>query len=201
MRFFSLMTMERKKMERIRIKEAIVVEGRDDIAVVEKAVDTLILATHGFGITKTTWALIERAYEEQGIIILTDPDYSGEEIRRKLTARFPEAKQAYLPKSQAIKGDDIGIENATPEAVLEALSKVKTTNDEAETCVGREDFRRLGMSGGEGAAALREAVADRLGIANGNSKAMLRMIKGYGISLDEVEKAVEWAKINLRNLK
>ncbi|MDD5823253.1 MAG: ribonuclease M5 [Firmicutes bacterium] len=186
-------------MEKIRIKEAIVVEGRDDIAVVERAVDTLILATHGFGITKETWALIERAYNNQGIIILTDPDFSGEEIRRKLTARFPEAKQAYLPRSEATRGDDIGIENATPEAVLEALAKVKTVVTEPAVNVTKEDLVRLGLSGCDGAAERREAVAAELGIAMGNAKAMLRMLKGYGISLEEVEKAVEW--VNRRNLK
>ena len=45
-------------MDKIKINEAIVVEGRDDIDVVSKAFDTLIIATHGFGITKQTWALI-----------------------------------------------------------------------------------------------------------------------------------------------
>ncbi len=187
------------KMEKIKIKEAVVVEGRDDIAVVEKVVDTLILATHGFGITKETWALIERAYRNQGIIILTDPDYSGEEIRRKLTERFPEAKHAYLPQNQAIKGDDIGIENAKPEDVMAALSQVKTSAAGAECSVTKEDFVRLGLTGCDGAAERRTAVAEKLGIRMGNSKAVLRLINGFGISLEEVEKAVEWA--NQRNQK
>lgn len=186
-------------MNKIKIREAVVVEGRDDIAVVERAVDTLILATHGFGIRKETWALIERAYNEQGIIILTDPDFSGEEIRRKLTERFPEAKQAYLPRELALKGDDIGIENAKPEDVLEALSKVKTIRPDADTCVKKQDLIRLGLSGCEGAAERREALAAELGIGMGNAKAMLRMINGYGISLEEVEKAVEW--VSQRNQK
>lgn len=179
-------------MERNRIKEAIIVEGRDDIAVVERAVDTLIIATHGFGIRKETWALIERAYNEKGIIILTDPDFSGEEIRRKLTARFPEAKQAYLPKHLAMKGDDIGIENATPEDVLAALDNVKTVKETNGADVTKSDMVRLGYSGCADATDRRELLAEKLGIGMGNCKGMLRMINGYGISLEEVEKATEW---------
>ena len=59
-------------MEKLKIKEAIVVEGRDDIDAVGKACDTLLIATHFFGITAETWKLIEKEYDEKGIIILRD---------------------------------------------------------------------------------------------------------------------------------
>ena len=49
-------------MDKIKTKEVIIVEGRDDIDAVSKACDSLLIATHGFGITKETWALIEKAY-------------------------------------------------------------------------------------------------------------------------------------------
>ena len=63
-------------MEKLKIKEAVVVEGRDDTIAVKKAAEALTIETHGFGIKKETWKLIEKAYENQGIIIFTDPDYS-----------------------------------------------------------------------------------------------------------------------------
>ena len=74
-------------MKKIAIDEAIVVEGRDDEIALLKAVDALIIKTHGFGIRQETWTLMEKAYREKGIIVFTDPDFSGEEIRRKITAR------------------------------------------------------------------------------------------------------------------
>jgi len=79
--------------EKIRVKEAIVVEGRDDTNAVMQGVDGITIETHGFGIRKETWELLEKAYREKGLIIFTDPDFSGEEIRKKITARFPESKQ------------------------------------------------------------------------------------------------------------
>ena len=85
----------------MKIKEIIVVEGRDDTAAIKRALDADTIETHGFGIRKSTWELIEKAYNERGIIIFTDPDYSGNEIRRKLKAKFPEAKEAFLSRSQA----------------------------------------------------------------------------------------------------
>ena len=203
------------KMTRPIIKEAVIVEGRDDVDVVQKAVDTLIIPTHGFGITAKTYELIARAYEEKGIIILTDPDYSGEEIRRKLSERFPKAKHAYVARELATRDGDIGIENARPEDVLEALRKahavsgsqggsglpgqagqVGQSDSSGQTVpkkIEKKDILRLGLVGTDNASALRAKTAEKLGIGYGNSKGLLRMLNGYGISIEELEKAVEWA--------
>ncbi len=203
------------KMTRPIIKEAVIVEGRDDVDVVQKAVDTLIIPTHGFGITAKTYELIARAYEEKGIIILTDPDYSGEEIRRKLSERFPKAKHAYVARELATRDGDIGIENARPEDVLEALRKAHavsgspggsglpgqagqagqsdSSGQSVPKKIEKKDILRLGLVGTDNASALRAKTAEKLGIGYGNSKGLLRMLNGYGISIEELEKAVEWA--------
>lgn len=177
--------------EKLKIREAIIVEGRDDINAVSKACDALIIATHGFGITRETWALIEKAYNEKGIIILTDPDFSGEEIRRKLSAKFPKALQAYLPKAEATKADDIGVENATPRAIREALMKIHDiTKSDGQRHITMEDLSELELVGGQKASALRESVGAELGIGYGNGKAFLKKLNGFGITREELEAAL-----------
>ena len=42
-----------KNREKLKIKEAVVVEGRDDTIAVQQAVDGMIIETHGFGIKST----------------------------------------------------------------------------------------------------------------------------------------------------
>ena len=54
-------------MKKIAIDEAIVVEGRDDEIALLKAVDALIIKTHGFGIRQETWTLMEKAYRDYRI--------------------------------------------------------------------------------------------------------------------------------------
>ena len=107
-----------------KIEEIIVVEGRDDTAAIRCAVDAVTIETHGFGIREETWDLIDKAYQTKGIIVFTDPDTAGEQIRRRILERFPEAKEAFLDQALAAKAGDIGIENASPEAIQEALGKV-----------------------------------------------------------------------------
>lgn len=183
----------------IKLSKAIVVEGRDDVDAVGKACDTLIIPTHGFGIREETWKLIEKAYRERGIIILTDPDFSGEEIRRKLTQRFPDAIQAYVLKEDAMDADDIGIENACPEVIEEALKKalrLSDTADEARRDDGKvyasmQDMISLGLAGVEGADKRREAVCAKLGIGYGNARSVLKKLKYWGIGITELEQAIK----------
>lgn len=169
------------------IAEVIVVEGRDDQAAVKRAIDTETIATHGFGIAKETWELIEKAYNTRGIIIFTDPDFAGQEIRKRIKERFPEAKEAFLARKDAIKGDDIGIENAKPEAILEALEKAQCTRKVIEKEFSMADLRKYGLSGAEGSSAKRAELGKVLGIGYGNAAAFLNKLNQYGIKREQFE--------------
>ena len=188
---------------RTKLDYAIVVEGRDDVDAVGKAVDALIIPTHGFGITKETWALIDKAYQEKGLIILTDPDYSGEEIRRKLTEKFPDAIQAYVPQDRATKLDDIGIENACSEDILAAIEQAINNNENRlkrqsqsgdYVEVTLTDLVQLGLSGVDGSSELRDAVCAKLGIGYGNSKALVKKLALWGIGYRELEQTIQEIK-------
>lgn len=181
-------------MEKIKIKEAIVVEGRDDAAVLHLVTDALIIETHGFGIRKATWELLEKAYEEKGLIILTDPDFSGEEIRKRLTKKFPLSKHAYMPRKKAIKNGDIGIENSTPEDVAEVLKKVCTICAGESRQFSAEDLDRTGLAGTAKSKSLREKVGAELGIGYGNCSSFVKKLNSFGISREMFEEAAAKAK-------
>lgn len=169
----------------MKIKEIIVVEGRDDTAAIKRAVDAQTIETHGFGIRKRTWELIEKAYREQGIIIFTDPDYAGKEIRRRLTKAFPEAGQAYLCRKEAEKDGDIGIENAAPDHIRQALENAHYTLQDRPDEFSMSDLIRYRLTGDPKAAQRREQLGRKLGIGYGNSKAFLNRLNRFGITRDE----------------
>ena len=106
------------------LKEVLIVEGKMDTVAVKRALECDTIETGGFALRPDTLRQIQAAYEKRGIIILTDPDGSGERIRKYLTERFPNAGQAFVPKKDAKAPDDVGIEQAKPEAILAALAKV-----------------------------------------------------------------------------
>lgn len=197
----------------MRVNRAIVVEGRDDVAAVSRAADALIIPTHGYGISRETWEVIDKAASEKGLIILTDPDHAGEQIRKRITEKYPDAVQAYIARDDATRADDIGVENATPDVIKEALEKALKRAGAAtaplschpERSEGSHrdvpDIRtltELGLAGSDSSSELRAGVCRELGIGYGNAKAMIRKLRGFGIGTDELREAVEKVKKETR---
>ena len=173
-----------------KIREVIIVEGRDDTAAVHRAVDAQTIETHGFGMSDRMWEQIETAARTRGIIIFTDPDPAGENIRRKVKERFPEAGEAFVPRDKALRGQNIGVENASPEAIREALARAHCTKQEGSEVFTMEDLEAAGLCGAEGSRLRREKVAAALGIGYGNSRRMLARLNGFGITREEFYGAV-----------
>lgn len=176
------------------IKEVIVVEGKDDIVAVKRAVDADLIATSGFGLNDSILDRIRNAAERRGVIILTDPDYAGEKIRRTISEKIPGCKHAFLPREFAIKDGDIGIENASPESIRDALSKVKTEVVQGENQFSMDDLIFFKLTGSKDSSIKRDLVGRELGIGYGNSKQFLNRLNRYGITRDEFTKAIEKAK-------
>lgn len=176
----------------MRIKEIIIVEGRDDTAAVKKSVDAVTIETHGYGITSRIWELIGKAYAEKGIIIFTDPDHAGRQIRKKLTERFPDAGQAFLDRSDATRDGDIGIENASPESIRAALSMAHCTleNSSAEE-LDMQDMIRYGLTGQADSALRRKVAGKALGIGYCNGRTFLQRLNKFGITKEKLEKALQ----------
>ena len=182
----------------MRIKETIVVEGKDDESAVLAALDANIICTHGFGIRQETLDIIARAYETTGIVVFTDPDHAGLKIRERLLKLFPEAKQAFLTRDQAEKDGDIGIENAKPEAILNALRASGCVFDGKETVrlepsekVTMADLIDLGLCGSSDSAALRAKAGAALGIGSANSRTFLKRLDFLNVSLEELVNALK----------
>lgn len=173
------------------IKEVIVVEGRDDITAVKRAVNCELIATGGFGFPKGVMERIKTAQKKKGVIIFTDPDFAGEKIRKKIAAEIPECKHAFLPREQAEKNGDIGIENASPESIREALEKVRTETKEKRTEFTQSDLLRYGLIGSDNSSEKRDKIGRILGIGYGNSKQFLNRINNYGVLRAEFEEAAK----------
>jgi ribonuclease M5 len=173
------------------IKEVIVVEGRDDAIAVKQAVDAEIIITHGFGINEEILKRIALAQERRGVIIFTDPDHAGERIRRFLAERIKGCKHAFLPREEAIKNGDIGIENASPESIRSALKKVRTKVSEKRIEFGKADLLEYGLIGTDQASERRDKLGKILGIGYGNAKQFLNRLNNYGITREEFHGALK----------
>ena len=172
------------------IKEVLVVEGKMDIVAIDKAVEADCIITGGFSLKPKTLDDIGKAYKKRGIIILTDPDCAGERIRKFLAKRFPEAKHAFVPKEDATANDDIGIEQASPEAIRTALEKVRTLDWNPTNEFTSADLIMNGLSGSNASSERRAVIGAKLGIGYANAKTFLTRLNHYGVTREEFEKAI-----------
>ena len=180
------------------IKEVIVVEGRDDVTAVKAAVDAEIIAVGGIGINYKVINRIKEAQKRQGVIVLTDPDFAGEKIRRIISKRVPNIKHAYISRKEGTKADDIGVENASPEAIRKALAGAKALTKEKREEFNSSDLVFFKLSGDAKSKMRRELLGKQLRIGYGNANQLLSRLNNYGITKEEfvdamkiVEKKIE----------
>lgn len=204
----------------LRIREAIVVEGRYDKNTLSQLVDTVILETSGFGIFKNgeKLALFRRLAEERGLIILTDPDGAGFVIRNFLKGSIPtdRVKHAYVPdvlgkerrKRAPGKEGKLGVEGMRPAVLEEALRRAGATfldgsgaEEKPRQPITKADLFALGLSGGPGAGEKRKALLKRLELPEHLSpNAMLEVLNAL-YSYPELAAVLQDQKSFLENEK
>ena len=178
-------------MAKPKVKEVIVVEGRDDKNTLSQVVDAVIVELGGFAVfnDKEKQAFLRKLAKERGIILFTDPDGAGFVIRNRVKGNIPEGRvlQAYVPDiygkekrkrkggkegklfgaitSKEISEGQLGVEGMKPEILLDALRRAGATIDEKSTVKGKSitkaDLYDLGLIGPD-SVEKRKALCKRL---------------------------------------
>ena len=191
----------------VKIKEAIVVEGRYDRNTLSQIVDAPIFETNGFGIfkNKEQMALLRTVAQKRGLIVLTDSDGAGFVIRNHLKSVIPGAylKHAYIPdiagkeKRKAAPGKEgkLGVEGMRPEVILEALRACGATfddetQDSPRTAITKQDFVELGLSGGTDSSIKRLCVQKAMNLPEHMSANALLQALNLLMTADELRNLV-----------
>ncbi|MBO4937916.1 MAG: DUF4093 domain-containing protein [Oscillospiraceae bacterium] len=148
----------------VKIKEAIVVEGRYDKNTLSQIVDAPILETSGFGIfkNKEQMVLLRKVAEKRGLIVFTDADGAGFVIRNHIKSAIPNQylKHAYTPdilgkerrKREPGKEGKLGVEGMKGDVIIESLRRAGATfegetNAESAKQITKADLMELGLYG------------------------------------------------------
>ena len=164
----------------LKIREAIVVEGRYDKNTLSQLVDAPILETSGFGIfkDKEQMSLLRRVAERRGLIVFTDSDGAGFVIRNHIKSAIPGKylKHAYIPdvygkekrKTAPGKEGKLGVEGLPPEILIDSLRRAGATIEGEDSPgnkgITKQNLMALGLSGGANAGAKRQKLLKRLGL-------------------------------------
>lgn len=191
----------------VRIKEAIVVEGKYDKNTLSQIVDATIFETDGFGIMKdkSKLSLLRKAAQLHGLIVFTDSDGAGFVIRNYLKGAIDSRylKHAYIPdipgkerrKAAPGKEGKLGVEGMRPETILQALKRAGATfadeSDPVEQGITKQDMMELGLSGGADSSKKRLLLLRKLDMpAHMSANAMLQALNLL-YTKDELTKLVQ----------
>lgn len=190
----------------VKIRQAIVVEGRYDKNTLAQIVDAPIFETSGFGIMKdkAQLSLLRRVARERGLIVFTDSDGGGFVIRNFLKGAIPGEYlfHAYIPdiygkekrKAAAGKEGKLGVEGMTPEVILNALKRsgAEMVDVDAATKGGitKQDLCALGLSGGKDSAQKRKILLAKLELPEHMSANALLQALNIFYTLDELKEIV-----------
>ena len=194
-------------MEKLKIDIPILVEGKYDKITLDSVLDARIFLTGGFSVfnNKEKQALLRRIASAHGLLVLTDPDGGGKQIRAFLSGILPKEKikMLYIPKIEGKekrkvhkgKAGLLGVEGMSPEllrSLFLPFSVESETRTEAKRPITKTDFFLDGLSGGEGSKGLRAQLAKAFSLpddmtANALLEA-LNLLSSYEEYKREVEK-------------
>ena len=192
----------------VKIREAIVVEGRYDKNTLSQIVDAPILETSGFGIfkDKAQLKLLRSVAEKRGIIVFTDADGAGFVIRNHIKSAIDPryVKHAYIPdiygkekrKAKAGKEGKLGVEGMPPEIILEALRRAGATiegEDETRSRgeITKQDLFALGLSGCPGSDERRKKLMKQLKLPERMSPNALLQALNLLCGMEELKNIME----------
>ena len=191
----------------IKIREAIVVEGRYDKNTLSQILDAPILETSGFGIMKDKQqlALLRKIAANRGLIVFTDSDGAGFVIRNFLKGAIPgdQLKHAYIPdilgkerrKSAPGKEGKLGVEGMPPEVIIDSLRKAGATieGESASRTAGnitKQDLMELGLSGGPNSREKRLALLKKLDMPEHTSSNAMLQALNLLLNIDELKELI-----------
>ncbi|WP_027108035.1 ribonuclease M5 [Lacticigenium naphthae] len=177
-----------------KIKEIIVVEGRDDTKKIKQFFEADTIETRGSAIDNGILHLIEKAQGQRGVIVFTDPDFPGEKIRKIISQAVPGVKHAFLSQAEARpkhKGS-LGIEHASKKAIEKALEGVYQEEIAGETAdrITKGFLLRKGLTGQPNSKERRIRLGDFLRIGYVNGKQLEKRLNMFGFKEVDVCEAL-----------
>lgn len=190
--------MESNNKNTEKFEEVVVVEGRDDtkrLKLFFPEIETI--ETNGSEISEETLLKIKKVAESRPVIILTDPDFNGERIRRKVAEVVPKAKQAFLKRADAVPSKShgsLGVEHASRETLEHALNNLheRVLGEVNETeQISHEFLLERGLIVGLDARKKRDFVGQQLEIGYANAKQFERRLVTFGITKTQLAEVLK----------
>lgn len=180
----------------MKIKEVIIVEGKNDTKNLKQYFDCETIETHGTCLSKYTLKMIKKMQATRGVILFLDPDSPGEKIRNQINQAIPGCKNAFIERKKARTDKKVGVEHAKKDDLIAALSNCMTYDKTITQEITMQDMYQLHLMGHELSSYLRERIGNYYCVGKTNAKTLLQRLNMLHLTKEELERRVNYEKTN-----
>ena len=164
---------------KIYLNGILVVEGKEDASYLSNYISSEIVTTNGFEISKETVSYLK----DKKIIVLTDPDEAGKNIRNKLNELLPNSINVEVDIKKCVRNTKNGVAECDIDEVLTKLKPFATNQKDTESDISLTDLYNLGLMNNKD---LRERACKKLNLGKCNAKTMYKRLLNNNIKLEQL---------------
>lgn len=173
-----------------KIKGIIVVEGKSDVSFLSSFIESEFVITNGSDVPQKTIDYLLKQSTHKKIIVLVDPDYQGNKIRKTLNDKISKLNHCYVEQSNATKNNKVGIAESSKETILEALKTHFTKNELSRNNFTMKSLFELGLYGQKNSSILRNKVAKQLSLGYVNGKQFLNRLNSLNLQIKQIKETL-----------
>lgn len=179
------------------INALIVVEGKTDIDFLSSFIEASFYSVNGSSVSQENYDFINEYLKKGEVIVLTDPDFPGKQIRTKIKEHCNGVSEAFIKKETSIKNNKVGVAEGNKEEILESLKNRLKYRDfdvsRNDNKISLQDLYNLNLVG-ENSKELRSKICDKYHLGHNNTKQFLKKLNLLNISLEEIKEVIKNAK-------
>lgn len=170
-----------------KIDAVIVVEGKSDVAFLTNFLDADFVTTNGSALSKETLRYLQTIAKQRDIIILTDPDFPGLQIRARIEEQIPQVYHAYVRKENAIRHHKVGVAESSRDEVLRALERIELQRKKQRSQLTMQDLMDVGCVGEAHSFSLRKKIERDFCLGSIRSaKQLLKQLQMIGVQKQDL---------------
>ena len=167
-------------------KPVLVVEGTSDVNKLNNIIDADFVVCNGSAISNDTIRYIKELVRTRIVVVLTDPDYPGMQIRNKIAQEVPEVYHAYVDRKKASNGKKLGVAECDVEEIKRAIENYVCYKKVVENNLTMNDFMELKLTGDISSSEIREKVSNYFHTRYSNAKTLLKHLNMLGVTKEEL---------------
>ena len=172
------------------MKPVFVVEGKSDVQRLQNYIEADFVICNGSALDEETLKYIKQLSLDREVIVLTDPDYPGEKIRKTISDYVPNVKHAFVNRSLASNGKKLGVAETQKEELLRVIHNYVSFENDYQENITPQMFVELGLTGNSNASKLRDQISKKFNLGHGNAKTLRKRLNMLNITFEQLKEAL-----------